>query len=90
MHRIRLSKLVSYYFSAMAGAQLNKLLTQTLENAFKGKQTWIISGTNISEESVNQVKDENQINPSKRRVPKFFEFWENVAVATLGWCVNEV
>ena len=64
------------------GLQLNTLPTQTLETHSKAKQMWIISRTNLSEESVNQVKEENQINPTKRRVPKFFEFWENVAAAT--------
>ena len=36
MHRRKLLKLVAYYFSAMAGAQVNKLPTQTVENAFEG------------------------------------------------------
>ena len=45
---------------------------------------WIISGIRkiFSEESLNQIKEENQTNISKRRVPKFFEFWEKVATAT--------
>ena len=38
----------------------------------------------ISEESLNQIKEANQTNISKRRVPNFFEFWENVAAAIEG------
>ena len=67
------------------GLLANTLPNQTLETHSKAKQTWIISGTNLSEELVNQVEEENQINPRKRRVPKFFEFWENVAAATLSF-----
>ena len=54
---------------------------------------WIISGIrkSLSEESLNQIKEENQTNISKRRVPKFFEFWENVASATIGdYLVNPI
>ena len=47
---------------------------------------WIISGIRkiLSEESWDQNKESNQANMSKRRVPNFFEFWENVAAATIG------
>ena len=50
------------------------------------KQKWIISGigNSLSEESLYQIKEENQTDISKRRVPNFFEFWENVAAATGG------
>ena len=53
---------------------------------------WINSSISkiISKESLDQIKEENQTDISKRRVPKFFDFWENVAAATLGWCVGEV
>ena len=73
------------------GLLANTLPTQTLETHSKPKQTWIISGTNLSEESVNQVKEENQANISKRRVPKYFEFWKNVVAATIGdYLVNPI
>ena len=44
-------------------------------------KSWIIYGMrkSLSEESLNQIKEGNQTNISKRRVPKFFEFWKNVA-----------
>ena len=56
-------------------------------------KSWIISGMrkSLSEESLNQIKEENQTNISKRRVPNFFEFWENVAAATIGdYLVNPI
>ena len=45
---------------------------------------WIVSSIrqSLSEESWDQIKEANQANISKKRVPKFFEFWENVAAAT--------
>ena len=46
----------THYSSATAGLLANTLSTQTLETLSKTKQTWIISGTNISKESVNQVE----------------------------------
>ena len=75
----------AYYFSATAGAQAKNLPIQTLEKRTqRQKQKWIISGirNSLSENSLDQIKGENQTNLSKRRVLKFFEFWENVAVAT--------
>ena len=39
-------------------------------------------GQGLSEESRDQSKEANQANMSKRSVPIFFEFWENVAAAT--------
>ena len=54
---------------------------------------WIISGirNSLSEESLNQIKEENQTNISKRRVLKLFEFWENVAATTIGdYLVNPI
>ena len=47
----------THYFSATVGLLANTLPTQTLETHSKPKQTWIISGTNLSEESVNQFKE---------------------------------
>ena len=75
----------AYYFSATEGAQAKNLPIQTLEKCTqRHKQKWIISGirNSLSEKSLNQIKEENQTNLSKRRVPKFFDFWENVAAAT--------
>ena len=47
---------------------------------------WINSSIrkSLSEESLDQIKEENQTDISKRRVPNFFEFGENVAAATIG------
>ena len=39
-------------------------------------------GQGLSDESRGQNKEANQANMSKRRVSKFFEFWENVVAAT--------
>ena len=72
----------THYSSATVGLLVNNLPTQTLETHSMPKQTWIISGTNIFEESVNQVKEENQANKNKGGSQIFLEFWENVAAAT--------
>ena len=50
------------------------------------KKWWIISGIrkSLSKESLTQIKEENQTNMSKRRVPNFFEFWENIAATIVG------
>ena len=72
----------THYSSAMVGLLANTLPTQTLEMHSNPKQMWIISGTNIFEESVNQVKEENQANKNKGGSRIFLEFWENIAAAT--------
>ena len=64
----------THYSSAMVGFLVNTLSTQTLEMHSKPKQTWIILGTNLFEESLNQVKEENQANKTKEGPEIFWNF----------------
>ena len=49
----------------------------------KGETKQVVNQFNHLEKSLlDQLNEENQTNPSKRRVLKFLEFWEIVAAAT--------
>ena len=54
----------------------------------KGETKQVVNQFNHFEKSLlDQLKEENRTNPSKRRVLKFLEFWEIVAAATDSLCV---
>ena len=78
----------TYGHSKTLGPLAKNLLIQTLENVLKDKkQKWIILGirNSLFEESLNQIKEENQTHLSKKEGLEIVEFWENVAAATYSF-----